>query len=197
MRKTCDICSGGGRVTLPVRRPTRAYSESDADVPMAAERNYREYDCPECSKPVTAEVGFVKVITATEVYEAEYEVHPGFIENLVGHLAYSIADKARSEGVVSVEFSKGQGPLYHDPKVATATVGFVSPSFVASIEQRAAAKASEMLDGVAEDAAKSISVWGSEYSDNSGAISKSMAMRFVRQAFADRIEQISESLKNG
>lgn len=195
MRKTCDICRGERKIKLPVRQPAQALYTADAIAPRQFMESCRVYDCPECSKPVVAEADFVKVAKATETYEREYELYPGFLDHLKGHLAFAIARQALQEGLVSVQVSKGPKGSFRDSKVATATVGFVSPAFVETIEQRAAVKAAELLEGAADDAARSISVWGSEYHGDSGPITKEMAMRFVREAFAKRIERINQSAK--
>jgi hypothetical protein len=73
----CPVCSGRGRITLPLRSELSAFSQRDfASSPMV-EQTARDYDCPQCNVGRTG----AKVFRYSATLDDQYSNDPDYVRS--------------------------------------------------------------------------------------------------------------------
>jgi len=187
--KTCQICRGSRKISLPLHYEVTMCAEK-AFLSGAPNESYRTYDCPECSsaKPTKglALLGAQQMVSHVDIEHSRGEV----VTYVKRSMAHMLADELLKSGMIS--FTEGDGGFRGMKLQAQIAVG--SADSAALLDKEMDARASEMLNGIAEAATTQISQWGSDFSGDSGPISKSMAIDFVRQAFGKHMAKVRERL---
>lgn len=174
---TCDICDGSRVVRHRVRQKISASFTDAAISPIAM--TAREYPCPACAKEVAPERIDVCASTVeyTDAYKGdEYErhLHEEAAHRLVGYLL--------SAGLFTFTKRPAKTEWFGATSEIIATLGVVSPRYVASLDERISARQDEVASDVVDVACAGIGVWDSHYTGNDGYIRKSQAMSEVRDA---------------
>lgn len=176
-RWDCEVCSGSGLVRLPLHR--RAVMPR-FDAIEIIESAYREYPCPECGDVIPLErlatVEFHSQVSSRTA-DSEFKKH-----------AMHGAARRLIDGLLAKNFIRfKRGP--DDPRQLTyplvATLAVVSPTHVATLEDRVAQHQEVVAKEVVEEAVRQISNWCSEYTGDEGRIRKSEAIEDVRRALKD------------
>jgi hypothetical protein len=153
----------------------------DADINVASvsiDDTRRDYPCPECSEKV--DETHVSIIAHHSAATALYRDEPGFMDHVARVSARALADELLTGGFMSIE----TGPVdkMRQTLQVRATLGVVSKTAVASIEERVAARQFDMAEKVVAEAKRLVSVWGRDYGDPN--ISKSRAYDSINEALA-------------
>lgn len=180
-RRDCDICRGSGCIILPVYHRLSMGRVGDADMRVASASlvdTRREYPCPECSDRV--DETRVALVTAQHDAPSIYRNEPGFMEHVSRTCARALVDQINTGGFISIK----TGPVDERSMTfrARATLGVISKTAVASLEDRVAARQFDMAEKVVAEAKRLISVWGRDYGDEN--ILKSRAYSSVNEALA-------------
>ena len=185
----CLVCRGSRTIRLPLHQPLRLSPMPSEITATDIVESSRTYPCPECSKSDVPSgvmlMGVEKVVDGMMMQEVRdrhaLEAH------IKSDIAHAFAQEMLDQGVIVFSESKEK----YDVKFR-AVLGVASKQATAALDEEMSRRAAEMLDGIAETAAAKISNWGSHYSGDDGPIGKGMAMRFVREAFADGLETARE-----
>lgn len=186
---TCEICRGARYVRLPRYRQASIRYEATVPTSEPIQRSYLEIGCPECGKGEETDIVHVSTVGAECSFDSRYED----ADQIRNHVRENVADKIAHEllraGFISFAEEKGKD-RYFETITARGTLGVVAPEVVKTIERRATDKMTDFLGDVASTAAAAINVWGAHYGQQD--ISKEMAIRFMREAFAKHLEKVSK-----
>jgi len=172
----CDICSGAGKIRLPVYgRVPAVYSDSGEITAKPAETS-RTFACPQCGPKVEHER--IALVYARATCAAEFVNEPGYDEHVKRDAAHRLADELLKGGFITYARSSVD-ELRRTFKI-TSKLGVVSPSAVATMETRIAERQGDVAAKVVDEAVRLIDTWGSYYGRET--VTKSEAARFVREA---------------
>lgn len=178
MRERCDICRGIKSIRLPVHHNASAlYKEHSAAVAPVS-NSYRDYPCPECSPKVSEE----NVSVYSTQHDIDSRIPPAERAHYVmRQAAHMMADKLQESGHMKTVV----GPL--DTSRMTypvrTTLGVVSQSFVASMEDRIIERQAEVAEQVVSAAIAKVNHWGSTYGHQ--GIYKVQAIDSIREALKE------------
>lgn len=175
MKRDCEICRGSGRVRLPIYR--RATMTAFGAGPIAAAEISRDYPCPECSDTVALDQ--LAVLQQHAFMDARIN-EPGYIDAAKRQAAHGLVAGLIERGFI--RFERGPDDLAQMLFPVYATIGAVSPTHVATLEQRMAEHQEELAREVMAEAARGIRVWGSAYHGDEGSIEKEQAVDAVNDA---------------
>lgn len=171
----CDICRGAGVIRLPVyhQLSMRTFVANGETIPEPS----RTFPCPECAGTVSEDR--IRTFEAFVRVDDRYANEPAAIAGARRDAAHSIVAKMLDEG--AVQFTERRDPL-EMWIVIRATVSAVSMRTVASMTRRIRERQMEIATRVVAAARRSISNWGSHYTNDSGPISKAQAIDAVSEA---------------
>ena len=175
---SCDICRGSGTVLLPIYRQMRVVPDTRK---TEREDTARSYPCPECSRYIPQQrVAVVQFLSLVHTGIQE----PESLAAVRKEAAHGLVEELLKAGLIS--FERGPDDTVRCTFPVRATVGVVSSTDVASLEQRVAARQEEFAQDVIRTAARKIRYWGAEFYGEEGPIGKSQA-----------IDELFAALKNG
>lgn len=154
-RYDCEICGGSGMVRLPIYRRASVFS---VDIGPQIEESCRSFACPECADAIPIER--LAVIEFHSLVDSHID-DPAFVDHAKRHAAHRLVDVMLRKSVISLKRGKEDASRFCYPMVAT--VGVVSPTDVAKLEELIAARQGEVAREVAEEAKRQIDNWGSHY----------------------------------
>ena len=135
---TCDICCGSRRLRLPVRTPVSLTPYDAAEIPLKMEAAWREYPCPECSGPETAEIAKVYTIKADiEYYPYERQRHREEYErHMLDALAHQLALQIIKNGFMNAEWNEKLNYKYtFQAAKLVGKIGVINPKRVPDAEK--------------------------------------------------------------
>lgn len=183
----CRLCGGSGYINLALRHRLSVLKIEHAAIPSEIQEHSRRYACPECKEDDVPH-GFILVDHVQKADpRAVLQFGEGYIHEMKRVATRALAEELLRIGAIAFEERSDAFSLEF-----RAVVGVVSKESAARLDAEVSQRAAMLLDGIAGQAAKSISQWGSHYTGDEGAISKSMAMRFVREAFRDGLKEARE-----
>jgi hypothetical protein len=138
---------------------------------------YRDYPCPECGDKIPLER--VAVVQFRSQVSSEID-DPGFQEHVRKGTAHHLIAELLDKQFISFEQMAPREGDHMYPLIAT--LGVVSPSTVATLEERISTRQAELAQEVAAEAKREIANWGSYYHGESGPIYKSQAIDAVNDA---------------
>ncbi len=178
-RPTCEVCRGAKTIRLPLYRLKRLSELVHYD-PMSAEPSSRQYPCPECSETVPQER--LAIMECCVTIDSHYAINPEIMryakEDASGSLVSALLDGD------FIQFRRGPDDPARRTSSIVATVGVVSKTHVATLEQRIATDREGLTREIIEDASRQIYNWNSHYVGPSGNIPKSQAIMELREAVA-------------
>jgi len=179
----CPVCRGSRRIKLPLYHPvSAAYDSGPIDVDVRP--SSKEFACPECAPQVPEER--VAILEFGAMVQSVDD--PRYEDAVRKQAAHTLVDSILRKGFI--RFRKGSVDEFNMRYEMTGRVGLVSPSVVASMEERIAERQKEVAEEVAARAAAEIGLWGSHYTGDEGPIHKSTAIDAIRRAakavFAER-----------
>jgi hypothetical protein len=172
----CDICCGRGTIRLPVYRPVSV--ATTAEPPVSMDEASRSYPCPECSNPVPQDR--VAIVQAHTVVDSRHEGDPNFMRHAKESAAHALVAQLLKGGYIRYE--RGPTDSHQWRFNSVATLGVVSQSHVATLEQRIAERQEELANELVAVAEEQSRHWGSYYTGREGPIQKSEVLRFLREA---------------
>lgn len=185
MHEQCDICRGRGVIGVPVYRPLRTSRIFDSDVTKAElGEGWRDFACPQCA-PKVAEHS-IAFVQAEISIDPRYEDQDGYAALVRRDLLHAIAEvlaREQSDGFLVTE----RGPLgeFSGRIPLTGTIGVVSKTVIASMEQRIAERQMEVAAEVVERVAGLIRMWGRERYIEPENIPKLAALGLLDKAVDD------------
>lgn len=183
----CRICDGSGYINLALRPRFSVLKYETTAIPTEMEEHSRRYACPECKKDDVPQ-GFILV---DHIQKADPRAVLQYGEKYM-HEMKRVATRSMAEELLrigGIAFEERSDSFSYELR---AVVGVVSKESAARLDAEVSQRAAMLLDGIAAKAAERISQWGSHYTRDEGAISKSMAIRFVREAFHDGLNEARE-----
>jgi hypothetical protein len=163
-----------------------------AEITISHEPSSRTYACPECSREDPDEkLDIFGSETVVRNMELERYASADLRRAVHESMATGLAHEFLKRGLINFR----EEPRGDQSTAIRARIGIVSPKRIASVEARATDKMRDFLDGVIEEAAGKIYMWGSHYTGNDGFIEKPMAVGFVRAAFNESLRKIREKIR--
>jgi hypothetical protein len=141
----------------------------------------RSFPCPECGEKVAIER--IAIVSVHSELDARLN-DPEFLRHVVRRQGLAIGAEMTKRGLVTV--SNGRADDRNMTVPYRAVAGVVSPTIVATMEERIAKRQDEVAQEVIEDAARRINHFGSHYGYDS--VPKSVA----REALADALKATRE-----
>jgi hypothetical protein len=180
MRMACEVCGGREVISLPfIKRSSAPVADMGAIATMKSE--YRQFPCPACAP--WAEVERVKVMRSHCIVVCH-------LKDNAEAMAYARHSAAHNlvEGLIEnddfLRITTRPAPvsaaLDPDSVQVQVTLGVISKSTVATIEERVAQHQEDLAREVMAEAIKQIGIWGSFCKDET--ISKDQAVRSVEGA---------------
>lgn len=188
MADKCDICGGRKYITLPTRLNMGLPESLDlAKVKMASSRTY---PCPECAPKVPE--GHVAILCVSTKVDVRWD-REEMLEGAKGDIVRMLVDRLSREGYVTFERlpSSAQEMAFEIRGV----LGAIAPVAVACMEERIAQHQEVLAREVIETAVADISNWGSNYSENTGHISRAKAIEFVRASLQNTLKRRKNTMK--
>lgn len=176
MKADCEICRGSGVVRLPIYPRVRVGAFS-AERVAKIEETSRSFACPECANSVPQER--VAVIKCHSLVDSRID-DPGYIEAAKREAAFQLSAEILKAGFI--EFERGPDDTRHLAFPVRATVGIVSRTDVATLEQRVSEHQERLAQEVIAEAAKQIRVWRSAYGGDELTIQKGQAVDSLNAA---------------
>jgi hypothetical protein len=168
----CEVCRGSGRIHLPLYGKLEA-SPLDVSIDLQLGVMSREYPCPECS---------VDVVPISRLWVAK---HAGrfdrrYLPVMQKSMAHALIDSLLERGMFMF---RQDDPDDRGGVRLVASVAFVAPAHVATLEQRVAERQFEVAEAVVEATVEEVANWGSHYQGRTGgSVDKSQAIGWMRTA---------------
>jgi hypothetical protein len=175
MKADCEICRGSGVIRLPIYRREKVVDFSATPV---AEESSRSYACPECSDSIPQER--LAVVQYHSLVDSRIN-DPEFVRHAKDSAAHNIVASLLKGGFI--RFERGPNDDRELQYPMRATVGVVSLTQVATLEQRIADHQEELARDVIDEAARQIRNWRSNRTEDEGTLEKEYAVQFVNEAF--------------
>lgn len=177
---------------MPLYQKLNAFSVEDNVSPLAA--TSREFPCPECSDSVSLDrVAIMRYEGRASVPYYGQPTPPEYHEYVRRDAVFAMLDAVTKAGLVKVE----TGPT--DDMSMTfgvkASVGVVSPTVVATMEQRIAQNQQVVAMEVVDEAKRLISNWNSHYTGDNGSIQKSQAIQEIEEALDVILRKRGEAMR--
>lgn len=184
----CDICGGSRKIELPVI-PKFVVTEKEPGHTVGATITCgtREFPCPQCQRYAAEDrVRIYETTHRMRIYETTHRM-PGHLlsPNEVAErgakrsIARQIGDAMLADGMI--RFDWREVPEIRE-KYLKAKTAVVSPSVVASIEERSKDLAEKFARFVVNSAVNEIALWDAENSGIRGPITKPDAIVAVKAA---------------
>jgi len=176
MKQPCEICRGARFVHLPIHRQMRV-----CDGPLISptvDATSRTYPCPECADYAPMER--MRVLEFRSSLDSRVD-DPRYFEATRRSTAHGLIEGLLQHNLV--RFEEGNEDMDRLMIPMRATVGVVSPTVVATLEERVEQRGKAIAREVVEMANKSLSAWGPPY------IAKSNALFFVNEAMRKVLER--------
>jgi hypothetical protein len=181
-RYNCEVCLGRGLVRLPLYKSPRVSPSSALAISASVDLDYRDYACPECSD-VTPVVRVHAMHAETHV--ASYVEDPAFVGHVQDILAHQLAAHLLRNDYI--EFRRGPEDTRELQWQMIATIGVVPKSKLDDIEQRVAARQTDVAREAIEEAKFQVSNWGSHYGRSE--ILKRDAVRLIGESLQRAIDK--------
>lgn len=142
---------------------------------MIAEPLHRDYPCPECGDAIPLE----RLATVEFHSMVNNQISdPEFTKHAMKGAAYRLVDELLAKNFIRMRRGPDDSHQFRYPLVATLAV--VSPTHVATLEERIALHQEIVATEVMQEASLQINNWGSHYGHDK--LSKSRAIEFVHEA---------------
>ena len=188
-RYDCEVCCGAGLVRLALHRAVRA-APFDAAIEPTVEQSWRDYPCPECADMIplarVATVEFHSLLD-TRIHDPEFTKHAR--RRAVQGMLAGIFNKG------FVTFEMGKPNTYQMTRPMIATLGVVSPTKIASIEERVAQRQNLVAQAVLDRAARRIRAWASNQQGPTGSVPKEVAIGDFRDALVEVLAEPRAALE--
>ena len=160
-----------------MRLPIYRHATADLSPSPTIEDSYRDYPCPECGDVIPLER--LATVEFHSMVDARID-DPEFIKHARVNAAHRLIAALLEKKFIT--FQNG-APISRELKrPLIATVGVVSPTHVASLQERVAKHQEEFAREVVAEAVKEILNWGSYFTGKEGTIQKGHAAEVVRSA---------------
>lgn len=161
LRRDCGICRGSQVIRLPIH-PRMAVLSQPSFETVSDVQTSKEFPCPECSPQTTTDkVDILESYCQVSMfhYEADSET---YMRQVKDEAAHGLLHHLLKSGHIRFEMMPGRDSMTGNLR---ATLGTVSKSHVASIEERARKNQEAMALEVIEDATPHIQNWNSKTAD--------------------------------
>lgn len=172
-RYDCEVCSGSGLVRLPLHKRVSARRFEATEVTI--EVLHRDYPCPECGDVIPLER--LATVQFHSMVDSRID-DPEFTRRAIQSAAHNLIGQMIAKNFISSRRGPDEVGGLRYPLIVT--LGVVSPIDVATLERRIGQHQDVVAQEVVDEAAASISNWGSYYGHSE--IQKSRAIECLREA---------------